>query len=251
MDPKDRVSELLLDALRRALACPGEHRLFRAGKLDGLFPGRNSSSTRAASRALEEGLLRRARVEAKGKTEIDWVEITPAGVEFLHRHESPVQALHELRDTLRANRQALPAWLDGMRGLLRDVESRLDRDAARWHQRLEAMERRLDETLRRLEAATPLVPPEVLEAHPWAVDALNYLDRRRSCGGPAGCPLPELYHAVSAGQPDLALAQFHDGLRGLRRRRAVELRPVEDPTLMTLPEFALLDGDGVFYLAFR
>jgi hypothetical protein len=251
MDAKDRVSEILLDALKRAVAAPGEHRLYRAGKLDGLFPGRSGSSAQAASRALNEDLLRRTRVETKGKTEIDWVEIAPRGVEYLHHHESPVQALHAFRATLRDNQSALPAWLDGMRRLLGELDARLERDAAGWRQRLEAMERRLDETLRRLEAATPLVPPEVLESHPWAADALNYLDRRRSAGAPGGCPLPELYNAVSAEQPGLAIAQFHDGLRRLRRRRAVELLPVADPTQMALPEFALLDGDGVFYLAVR
>lgn len=156
-----------------------------------------------------------------------------------------------MRAALRANQGALPLWLDGMRGQLAEVNARLERDAEQWRRRLEAMERRLDETLRRLESATPLVPPEVLDAHPWAADALNYLDRRRTCGAPGACPLPELYNAVAAHRPDLSLAQFHEGLRGLRRRRALELHPVDDPTQMTLPEFALLDGDGVFYLALR
>src|SRR4051794_539706 len=108
MEPKDRVTELLTDALRLALSVPGEHRLDRAGKLDGLFPGRTGPSAEAATRALAEDLLRRTRLETKGKTEIDWVEITPRGVELLHTHESAVCALHELRATLRANQEAVP-----------------------------------------------------------------------------------------------------------------------------------------------
>ena len=36
----DRLTETLLDALKKALAAPSEARLFRAGKLTGLFPGR-------------------------------------------------------------------------------------------------------------------------------------------------------------------------------------------------------------------
>ncbi len=251
MEAKDRVIEILVEVLRQALAMPGEHRLYRSGKLAGLFTSRAGAHAEAVERALQEQLLRRTRVEVKGKTEIDWVEITPRGVEFLHRQESPVEALHELRDTLRTNREALPLWLDSMRSILRELDARLSTDADRWRQRLEAMERRVLDTLRRLEAASPLVPPEVLELHPWAVDALNYLDRRRASGGPATCPLPELYAAVAEHHRDLSITTFHDGLRRLRQRRAIELQPVDEPTQMTMPEFALLDGDGVYYLAVR
>lgn len=251
MEPKDRVTEVLLEALRQALAVPGEHRLYRAGKLDGLFPGRSGASTEAAERALTRGFLRRTRVETKGRTEIDWVEITPAGVEHLHQYESPLEALHELRATLRANQQALPAWLQNMQAILGEIDTRLRNEAARWAQRLEAMERRLVDTLRRMEAAAPLVPPEVLEAHPWTVDGLNYLDRRLAAGAGGPCPIPEMYDAIAGHHPDLSISVFHDGLRRLHQRRAIELRPVEDPTQMSRPEFAVLDGDGVYYLVLR
>lgn len=251
MDARDRSTEILIDALRRALSVPGEHRLYRSGKLDGLFPGRATASMQAAETALREGLLQRSRVEVRGKTEIDWVEITPRGVEFLHQQESPVEALHELRATLRANQHALPIWLENMRGMLRELDARLTADADRWLQKLEAMDRRVSDTLRRLEAATPLVPPEVLETHPWAVDALNYLDRRRAGGAPEACPLPELFAAIAPHHREVSITSFHEGLKRLRQRRALELRPVEDPTLMIRPEFALLEGDGVFYLAVR
>lgn len=251
MGPKDRVTEVLLEALRQGMAVPGEHRLYRAGKLDGLFPGRSGAGGEAAARALASELIRTVRVDTRGKTRIEWVEITPRGVEYLHAHESPVHVLHELRATLQANQQAMPAWLESMRGALSDLQARLTADAARWQQRLEAMERRIGDTLRRLEAVVPLAPPEVLEAHPWTMDALNYLDRRRAAGTQEGCPLPELYDAVSPGHRGLDLPAFHDGLRKLRQRRAIEVRPLDDPTRMTKPEFALLDGDGVYYLALR
>jgi hypothetical protein len=138
-----------------------------------------------------------------------------------------------------------------MRGILGEIESRLTTEAVRWRERLDAMEQRLVDTLRRLEAALPLVPPEVLDVHPWAVDALNYLDRRRSSGVSESCPLPELFLAISALHPTLTIAGFHDGLRRLHQRRALALRPTDDPTHMTRPEFALLEGDGVYYLATR
>ena len=166
MDATDRVNELLVETLSQALSVPGEHRLYRAGKLAGLFPGRAAASVEAAEFALNEGLLQRVRVETRGKTEIEWVRIAPAGVEYLHTHESPVHALHEMRATLRANREAVPLWLDAMRAGLRDLETRLSADAERWLDRLGAMDRRIGDTLRRLEAVAPLVPAEVLESHP-------------------------------------------------------------------------------------
>src|SRR5947209_8067202 len=107
MQPTDRVTQTLVEALGRAL--DGEHRLFRAGKLDGLFPGRTAASADAARLALGRGLLERSRLEIKGKTEIEWVRLTPRGVEFLHQHQSPLHALHELLAALRANPDAVPA----------------------------------------------------------------------------------------------------------------------------------------------
>ncbi len=93
----DRTTELLLDALKRALVEPGEHRLHKSGKLDGLFPSRTGSSAEAADRALREGLLEVVRTEVRGKSAFEWVRLAPRGVDFLHEHESPVRALRELR----------------------------------------------------------------------------------------------------------------------------------------------------------
>jgi hypothetical protein len=250
MQPSDRVAQTLLEALARALADGGEHRLFRAGKLDGLFPGRTAASSEAARQALSQGLLEQARVETKGKTQIEWVRITPRGVEFLHQHQSPVHTLHELLDVLRANQNAVPVWLDGMRGLLRDLDARLTADADRWLERLGSLERRVADTLRRLEAAGPLLPDEVARDHPWAIDALNYLDRRRTAGASHPCPLDELFTAVRAHHPNLGLTAFHDGLRLLHHRKALLLAPAENGQ-MTHPEYALLDGPVVYYLAVR
>jgi hypothetical protein len=251
MEPRDRVTDILVEALGRALAQPGEHRLYRAGKLDGLFPARAGASGEAAHRALADGLLERARLETKGRTEIEWVRVTPRGVEFLHEHESPVEALHALRDSLRANHDAVPVWLAAMRAALEEMEERLASAAASWQQRLSCLENRVNDSLRRLEAASPLVPPEVLKSHPWAVDALNYLDRRRSAGAPDDCPLPELFDAVASHHPALTLNDFRDGLRRLHQRRALRLRPAETPEEVARPEFALLDEAGACYYAVR
>jgi hypothetical protein len=251
MEAKDPAIELLVETLARALEAGGEQRLYRSGKLDGLFPGRGALAVACAERALREGLLEQVRVEVKGKTEIAWVRIAPRGVEFLHEHESPVRALHNFRTTLRANRDAIPVWLADMRAVLEQVAMRLTANAAAWQQRLAALEKRVGDTLQRLEAAGPLVPPEVLQSHPWTVDALNYLDRRRSAGAPGDCPLPELFSAVVGHHPNLTLGEFHDGLRQLNQRRAVRLRPADRDDEVTRPEYALLAGESVCYYAVR
>src|SRR5256886_13416379 len=94
----DKVTETLLSALKTAMADPAEQRLFRSGKLAGLFAGKTSVNAEAAQRALRDGLLEIVNTELKGKTPIEWVRITPAGVDFLLSHESPLRAIEELRD---------------------------------------------------------------------------------------------------------------------------------------------------------
>src|SRR5437764_5190214 len=96
----DKVTETLLDALRQALGGPGEQRRLRSGTLAGLFTGRTGVYAEAATRALRDGVLEVVRTETKGKTQVEWVRLTPRGIEFLHDQESPVRALEELRDAL-------------------------------------------------------------------------------------------------------------------------------------------------------
>jgi hypothetical protein len=247
----DRATEILATALGEALAVSVEQRLYRSGKLDGLFPSRSGASAEAAARALRDGLLEVVRTETRGRTVIEWVRPTPAGVEFLYQHQSPVRALDEMRSTLRMNQHALPLWLADMRSALSSLDQRLVADAARWHDRLEALARRVDETLQRLERAAPPLPADVLQAYPWAIDAINYLDRRRSSGASGDCPLPELFASLRREYPDLSLGCYHQGLDRLHERHVLRLRPVGPTEAMPQPEYALLRGDTVLYFAAR
>jgi hypothetical protein len=178
------------------------------------------------------------------------VRLTPAGVDFLHQHESPVHALEELRTTLRLNQEAVPLWLAQMRASLQALDERLAADAAGWQERLEGLARRVDETLRRIELQTPPLPEDLARTYPWAVDALNYLDRRKSGGAPGDCALPELFAAVCRAHAGLSIRTFHEGLRRLHERHALRLKPAGAEVLAE-PEFALLDGDAVLYWAGR
>jgi len=245
----DKKLEILLEALRQALARSEEQRLYKSGKLDGLFASRTGPAGEAADAALRDGLLQIVRSETRGKVVIDWVRPTPAGVEYLHQHESPVRTLHELRQTLRTNQRAIPLWLEDLRANLHMLEATLAGSAARWVEKLEDLTRRVDDTLRRLEAASPLVPKELLDGLPWSIDAVNYLDRRRNAGAPGACPLPELFAALTAPHPTLTLTMFHLGLRRLHERRVVALHPANGE--IDQPEFALLEAGKLLYLVSR
>jgi hypothetical protein len=248
----DRLTETLLDALKTALAAPSEERLFRAGKLTGLFPGRVGASAEAASQALRDGLLEITRTETKGKAIIEWAKLTPRGVEFLHQHESPVRALHELREVLHTSQAGLPAWVVDLRQSVAALSQRIIEDSQRFAAKLDALSQRVDEALRRLETKGPDLPPTITSAAPWATEALTYLDHRRLTGTNGHCPLPELFAALVPNHPELSIGTFQDGMRRLQRERVLRLAPyVGEPNDLPQPEYAILDGAVLLYYAIR
>src|SRR5262249_26841400 len=120
----DKTREIVLAALKQALAEPAEQRLFRSGKLAGLFPSRTGPSAEASTQALREGLFEVVRTETKGKTVVEWVRPTPKGVDFLHKHESPVRAMDELRAVLQMTREGIPVWVTEIRQTLNALATR-------------------------------------------------------------------------------------------------------------------------------
>jgi hypothetical protein len=246
--PTDKVAEALLDALRRGLAQGREQRLYRSGKLDGLFLGRTGAGAEAAARALREGLIETVRTETKGKTVIDWVRLTPKAVDFLHEHESPRRALEELREELRTTKEGVPAWSAEVRRSLAALGDKVAEDSARLLRRVEVLSERVEEALRRLALLGPHLPDGVAQAVPWAEDALTYLERRRAGGAPQPCPLPELFAAVAASRAEFTIGRFHDGLRRLHERRLLQLLPASAlPSDAPAAEYALLDGPHLYY----
>jgi hypothetical protein len=240
----DKVTAALIEALKQALQEPGEQRLFRSGKLPGLFPGRTNVTAEAAARALREALLEVVRTEVKGKTATEWVRATPNGVSFLHEHESPLHALQELRSELHLTQEGVPAWLAEARRSVEALAARLTEDIQAIGRRLEALSQRVEEVLGRV--ATPTVSEEAARVVPWARAALTYLERRRGGGATAPCPLSELFLAVRGANGELTLADFHSGLRRLHDRRVLRLLPHEGSNGLPEPEYALLDGAITF-----
>jgi hypothetical protein len=245
-----RRTELLLDALKAAIGTPGEHRLFRSGKLAGLFPGRAGLSAEAAVFAVRAGLIETVRSETRGKVVTEWVRATPRAVAFVHEHDSPKSVLKELKAVLDAARSGVPAWMDAACAELTAVSARFEERATAMLQRLDDLAVRVEAALRRAEAKAPAVAEPVGRVVPWAVDALEYLDRRAAAGSAAACPLPELFHAVRVRFPALALPAFHDGLKRLHDVRAVRLAPSADGGL-TEPEYAVVVGGQLMYAAGR
>jgi hypothetical protein len=248
----DKVTETLVEALKQALAAPGEQRLYRSGKLAGLFAGRSGANAEAAGRALAEGLLEIARTETKGKTVVEWVRLTPRGVDFLHAHESPVRVLEELRDILQMTREGVPVWVLQMQQELRGAGARLAEQVQQLSQRLDALSRRVDETLRRADLHRLTGTNGAEAAIPWAADALAYLDKRRDSGRAGRCALPELFAALRPGFAELSIPDFLEGLRRLHDRRALQLLPFDGPPdALPEPEYALPDGGAVMFYVSR
>jgi len=248
--PRDRKQELLLEALRAALAEPAELRLFRAGRNPGLFALRSGSYAEAATEAVRRGLLEVVRSDNKGKLSIDWVRISPGGVEYLHQHDSPKIVLRQLKELLDRSRTGVPDWLSSLLGQLESMGAQFATGMARYMQQMDALSQRVEAALRRLEgdavSRTGGGPVE------WAFDALRYLDIRGLEAGDGPCPLGELYRAVAQIVPDLTVRRFHDGLRRLQDHRAIRLIPWPGALGgIPEPEYTLFDGSRAICHASR
>ncbi len=235
--------DLTLDALKSAVADPREHRLFESGKLPGLFPRRYGAAAEAALAAIKDGLFETVRTEAKGKLVVEWVRVTPKGVRFAHDHDSPKAVLRDLRAAIGDTRGGVPVWMADVRGELAAVAARFEERAREMTTRLDELTRRVEAALRRAEATGPRLPDPTAKLVPWGEDALEYLDQREQAGGPADCPLSELFHALRERHPMLSLPEFHAGVRRLHDTRAVRLSGWSAvPHARPDPEYALLVG---------
>jgi hypothetical protein len=240
--------QALLAALRQALAEPGEQRLYKSVRHPGLFDARGA----AADRALRDRLLEIVRTELRGGHTTEWARLTPAGVRYLHAHDSPRAVLQELRTALQTSREGVPAFLDAMQQQMQGLTERLVGDVGRLVHRLDTLSVRVEEALKKVDSPGPALVNGVARAVPWAADVLTYLDQRVESGATSDCPMPELYAAVREHRPELSLTDFHAGLRRLAEYRAVALKPFAGPPeRLSEPEFALLEGTSVLYFVSR
>lgn len=251
-DPKnEKTTAALLEGLRLALADPSEHRLFKSGKLDGLFPSKSGITGDAAAEAVRAGYLETVRSEEKGKIRIDWVRLTPQGVEFIHRHDSPRVVLSEMKEMLHDARHGAPKFLETMLDQLHTLGKSFAEEMQIYLKRLEALSIRVEEALRRTEAGVPVLSDPLQSLIPWGLDALTYLDQRRLNGRGEQCPLPELFAALREACPKLSISDFQKGLKRLADNRALKLTAFEANGYIPEPEYAIPDGGQMLYYAGR
>lgn len=248
----DKIQDILLGALRQAAADPeAEHRLYGGGKLDGLFATKNSLQAEIASQALTDGLLEMVRTESKGKTTIEWVKVTPKGIEHLLEQESPLRVLQELQGLLQANQEGLPAWMADLQTRVADLSRQVEESLTAMRDRIDFLAQRVAEALKRADRMGPVLPEGSATALPWSHEAVSYLEKRQAGGLGERCPLPELFAILRPKEEDLTIVDFHSGLRRLHDRGVLRLLPFEEEGGPPEPEYALLDGANILYYAAR
>src|SRR6185312_9238490 len=226
----------------------GEHRLFRFGRLAGLFPSRAGLSAEAAGQALRMGLLETVRSETRGKLVVEWVQATSRAVAYVHEHDSPKSVLRELKELLQAGRDGVPQWMNETRAELADLSYRFNARATALLKRLDEVAERVEAALRRAEMKAPGLADPVNKLVPWAAAALEFLDQRAASSAAGDCPLPDLFQALREQFPDLEIPAFQDGVRRLHDVRAIRLAPSH---AMAEPEYAVVADGQLMYAAGR
>jgi hypothetical protein len=245
----DRHKFVLLEALKAAALQRGEMRLYRRGKLPGLFAQRTRLHAEVANQAVQENLLEVTRVEPIGKTPLEWVRVTQKGIDLLLESESPARALEELREALAVNQQGLPLLVAQMHGRLDELKQRFAEEVDEMRQQLDQLSQRAIQAIERIEAAhsSEPMPAAVL----WAQEALEYLDRRKQVGLGERCSLADLFAALMERHAQMTIKEFHAGLKRLQERHLIALLPSTGNGDAPGPEYALLDGAAVYYYVGR
>jgi hypothetical protein len=242
----EKQSELVLDALKAAVAVPGEHRLFRWGKLGGLFPSRLGVSAAAARFVLAEGLLEPVRTEARGRLIVEWVRATPLAIRYLDAHDSPKAVLRELREVIGETRSGVPVWMAQARDEASQLATRFEHFGRELLRRLDALDERVDAAIRRAEVATPKLGEAMLKRVPWSPAVLQYLDSLKANGRDGQASLAELFTAARTHDPAMTLLEFHEGIRALANGGIVQLKPGSGSDIRE-PEYAVEVGGRMMW----
>ena len=103
-------------------------RLYKSGKLEGLFPGRAGVNAEAAGLA-GAGLLEVVRTEIRGKSQFEWVRLMLRGVDCITSSNRRSCSLATCV-LIRRNQEAIPHWIGEMRSTLQTLASRGRRSGA-------------------------------------------------------------------------------------------------------------------------
>jgi hypothetical protein len=246
----EKQSEMVLDALKAAVAEPGEHRLFRWGKLGGLFPSRLGVSAAAAKFALAEGLIEHVRTEARGRLVVEWARATPKAMRYLDEHDSPKAVLRELLDVIGETRAGVPVWMAQARDEAAQLATRFEHVARELLRRLDSLDERVDAAIRRAETSAPKVGEAMLRRVPWSPAVLQHLDRLVSNGRAGRASLGELFPIARSIAPGMTLLEFHEGVRALSNGGVLHLEPGAAGEIHE-PEYAVEVGGRMMWWAER
>ncbi len=240
----DKRKHVLLDALKIGALDRSEMRLYRRGKLPGLFAQRTRVNAEIADQAVKDGLLEVTRIETTGKATVEWVRVTPQGVNLLVESESPARALEELRATLAVHQQSLPAWMAQVHARMDELAKNFENEISGVRQQLDQLTQRVVAAIERLESAPAVpTPPET----PWADATRAYLEQRRQVGLGTRCPLADLFVALKEKHAELTVKEFHACLRRMHETNTITLLPSTGNGDAPGPEYALLDGPALYY----
>jgi hypothetical protein len=225
----DKNTQLIVDALGKAVVQPAGLPLFGTKAAPGLFPS-TAAGRFAADSALADGLICVHGRDPKGKSDRDLHMATDAGRETYLRETRPKQVLEDLTRAIEKRH----AQVDELLKLARDAQGDVT-----------ALKSLLSSFVPAFEPPSPKPTPN--DDARWLADVRPRLNERIAAGD---CPLPELYRRLHTAHPKLTVGRFHDGLRDLHEREKVYLHPWTGP-LYALPEpaFALLVGHEVAYYA--
>jgi hypothetical protein len=239
----DKSTQLVLDALARAVADPGGVPLHGSKSAPGLFPT-SAPAKQAAQHCKDEGYVQVVTTQAKGKTVQEICAITDKGLAYLLSQVSPRQVLEDLVRALEARQ----AQVGELVSTARQTQAGFDA--------LRALAEKVLQQVHQRKATAPL-PCDKTEAAgngtpTWTANVLTQLARWQASHTTEDYPLPELYRAVRSGAAALSIGQFHDGLRRLHEQGQIYLHPWTGP-LYEIPDppYALLIGHEIAYYASR
>jgi hypothetical protein len=226
----DKSTQLVLDALSRAVAEPNGLPLYGSKTNPGLFVA-TSAARFAAQRCIDDALVRVLRSEQRGKATQDICAITDKGLQYLLSQVSPRQVLEDLVRAVEARQAQLHELVDATR------QSQAS---------LEALRSVAQQVLQRLPEGQSPAPAR----SDWQAAALEHLERWQSAGASEDCSLPELYRDLRQTHPTLTIGQYHDGLRQLHDQAKIYLHPWTGPLCdLPHPALALLVGHVIAYYA--
>lgn len=233
----DKSTQLVLDALSRAVAEPAGLPLHGNKAAPGLFAA-TTPAKQAAQCCKDEGYLQVVHTETKGKTPKEICAITEKGLAYLLSQVSPKQVLEDLVRALEARQ----AQVGELVAVARQTQAGFD-----------ALKATIVKVLSQVHSGKSLPsgkPPDRNGSETWVAAVQSHLARWQASGATEDCPLPALYRQAQQAEPALSIGHFHDGLRRLHDQEQIYLHPWTGP-LYAIPEppYALLIGHEIAYYA--